>query len=231
MNLLRYWLDFLDLVFPRCCEACAKALVGSEQLICTSCRMTLPRVAANSTLGLAMQQKFAGIPEVKGVFPYLAFSKKGKVQALLHALKYRGRQEVGTFLGTLFGRELLEHSLLPVADLIVSVPLHPRRKKERGFNQSDAFAQGLSAVSGIPWSGTALVRTRYTRTQTGKSRLERYENMSGVFEVRNVEAVAGKSIIIVDDVLTTGATLEACIEPLRELSCTVYILTIAAAQN
>ncbi|WP_247237628.1 ComF family protein [Telluribacter sp. SYSU D00476] len=230
MKLSRYWSDFLDLLFPRCCEACGKALVGTEETVCTSCRITLPRLSQDSIISTSVKSKFIGNPDVQDAFAFLVFTKKGKVQELLHALKYKGNQEVGRLLGLMYGQELIEQNQLPPADLIISVPLHPRRLKERGYNQSDAFAKGLSEATGIPWSGTVLIRTRYTRTQTGKSRVERYENMSGVFRVEQKEAVEGKKVILVDDVLTTGATLDACVEAMKGLNCTVYIMTIAAAQ-
>ncbi|GAB3178646.1 ComF family protein [Telluribacter humicola] len=230
MKLTCYWSDFLDLLFPRCCEACGKALVGTEETICTSCRITLPRLSQDSIISSSVKSKFVATPEVKDALAYLVFTKKGKVQELLYALKYKGNQEVGRVLGIMYGQELMEQGQVPPADLIVSVPLHPRRLKERGYNQSDAFAQGLSEATGIPWSGAVLSRTRYTKTQTGKSRAERYENMSGVFRVNQKEVVKGKQIVLVDDVLTTGATLDACVEAMKGLNCTVYIMTIAAAQ-
>ncbi|HEV7347486.1 ComF family protein [Telluribacter sp.] len=231
INLSRYWLDFVDLLFPRCCEACHKALVGTEEIICTSCRITLPRLASDSVVDLSVKNKFMIHPEVQGAFSYLIFTKKGKVQELLYALKYKGSQDVGKLLGNMYGQELKDQNLVPTADLIISVPLHPRRQKERGYNQSDAFAEGLSEATGILWSGTVLARMRYTKTQTGKSRSERYENMSGVFRINKREAIAGKRIILVDDVLTTGATLDACVEAMKGLDCTIYIMTIAAAQT
>ncbi len=227
-----YWNDFVDLLFPRCCEACEEALVGNEYLICTQCQVTLPRVESDSGAKAAVMEKFVGYKEVKGVVSFLAFTKKGKVQNLLHALKYQNKPEVGVFLGKMMAQELAEKSGFPMADLIVSVPLHKKRRRERGYNQSDAFAEGLSEVTGIPWSGNALARVRYTKSQTGKTKVERQENVKDIFEAQEPEQIRGKRIILVDDVLTTGATLESCLNVLLAAdSDHIYIMTIAAAQQ
>ncbi|WP_373331452.1 ComF family protein [Salmonirosea aquatica] len=120
----------------------------------------------------------------------------------------------------------------PTADWLISVPLHKRRFQERGYNQSDAFAEGLSEITGVPWSGTLLVRNRYTKSQTGKTKEERRDNVKGIFEVPDANKIRGKTLILVDDVLTTGATLDACVETLIQAGCDrIYIMTIAAAQQ
>lgn len=231
INLVTYWHDFVDLLFPRCCEACEKALVGSEAILCTDCRATLPRMETDSALRASLQTKFIGYSQVKAVYVFLIFTKKGKVQQLLHALKYKGRSEVGVLLGKMMAQEM-PIGAFPDADLILSVPLHKKRLRERGYNQSDAFAEGMSELTGVPWSGSLLVRTRYTKSQTGKTKMERHDNVKGIFEVSDTRQIEGKNIILVDDVLTTGATLEACLEALLRAGCrSVYIMTIAAAQQ
>lgn len=227
-----YLNDFVDLLFPRCCEACEGALGGNEYLICTQCQVTLPRVESDSVAKAAVSAKFVGYREVKGVVSFLAFTKKGKVQNLLHALKYQNKPEVGVLLGKMMAQELAEKGLFPVADLVVSVPLHKKRRRERGYNQSDVFAEGLSEITGIPWSGSALARIRYTKSQTGKTKVERQENVKDIFEALEPQQIRGKRIILVDDVLTTGATLESCLEVLLRAGCdSVSIMTIAAAQQ
>lgn len=231
INPFTYWRDFVDLLFPRCCEACQQTLVGDEALICTECRVTLPRVASDSVLKASLQSKFIGYQEVNGVLAYLLFTKKGKVQNLLHALKYRGQQEVGVLLGKMMAQDTPSETFA-ATDLIVSVPLHSKRRRERGYNQSDAFAEGLSVISGVPWSGDLLVRTRYTKSQTGKTRIERRNNVKGIFEVSDIRQIHGKNVILVDDVLTTGATLESCLEALIAAGCrSIHIMTIAAARQ
>ena len=230
MNFISIWSDFVDLIFPRCCEACMKSLIGNEEVICTSCRIGLPRIKTDSIFSDTLNDKFAHMPAVAGTTAFLLFTKKGKVQKLLHALKYKGRPEVGLQLGYMFGQEMSDGNYVPDAELVVSVPLHKKKKKSRGFNQSDLLAEGFSNATGIPWSGTALERTVNTVSQTGKTKKERRENVKNVFFVK--ERIAAKSVIVIDDVLTTGATLEACIEALQTAGCeTFYVMTIAVAQH
>jgi len=230
MNIRILWTDFVDLIFPRCCEACDEPLVGNEEIICTSCIISLPRIDKNSIHVESLKYKFINIPEVLSTSAYLLFTKRGKVQKLLHALKYKGNQDVGVLLGFMFGQEMIADNVLPKAELIVSVPLHKKKISSRGYNQSDLLAEGFSKATNIPWSGTTLFRNKYTETQTGKSKKERQENVSGVFEVNGT--LEYKSVIIMDDVLTTGATLAACVEALRKVGCEEFhILTIAVAQH
>jgi len=230
MNLISVWFDFVDLIFPRCCAACDKGLIGNEEIICTSCRIALPRVQEDSVSAEMIGQKFINIHEVTKTHAYLLFTKKGKVQKLLHALKYKGQAELGVEMGFMFGQEMQENGSLPDADLIISVPLHKKKLKSRGYNQSDKLAEGFSRATNIPWSGNVLERIKYTETQTGKTRDERWKNVRKVFVVKG--DVKDKKIIIMDDVLTTGATVEACIEVLIEAGCTQFvILTIASAQH
>ena len=230
MALLSIWNDFVDLIFPRCCEACDKGLVGNEEIICTTCRISLPRIKTDSILSDTLKDKFAHMREVEGAASFLLFTKKGKVQKLLHALKYKGRSEVGTELGFMFGQEMVESRILPDAELIISVPLHKKRISKRGYNQSDLLAEGFSKATQIPWSGTTLARNKNTTSQTGKTKRERRENVKDVFVVS--ENIGLKRVIVIDDVLTTGATLEACVEALKAAGCeTFFILTIAAAQH
>lgn len=230
MNLISVWFDFVDLIFPRCCAACDKGLIGNEEIICTSCRIALPRVQQDSVSAEMIGQKFINVHEVTETHAYLLFTKKGKVQKLLHALKYKGQAELGVEMGFMFGQEMRENGSLPDADLIISVPLHKRKLKSRGYNQSDKLAEGFSRATNIPWSGNVLERVKYTETQTGKTRDERWKNVRKVFVVKG--DVKDKKIIIMDDVLTTGATVEACIEVLIEAGCTQFvILTIASAQH
>jgi ComF family protein len=230
MSLRTIWNDFIDLAFPRCCEACDNGLVGNEEVICTSCRISLPRITSNGIYHDIMRFKFVNTPEIASTNSFLLFTKRGKVQKLLHALKYKGCEEVGISLGFMFGQEMAAADNLPDADLIISVPLHKNKRKLRGYNQSDLLAAGFSKATGIPWTGTALERIRHTATQTGKSKTERRENVKGVFAVK--EDISARNIIIMDDVLTTGATLEECAEALKVAGChKFYIMTIALAQH
>lgn len=230
MSWISVWLDFVDLIFPRCCEACDQTLLGNEETICTACRIALPRAEGDNAFADVIRRKFINVHEVLGTHAFLLFTKRGKVQKLLHGLKYRRKAEIGVLLGFMYGQEMVTSGDLPKADLIISVPLHKKKVKARGFNQSDKLAEGFSKATCIPWSGEVLERIRFTETQTGKNRNERWENVKGVFVAKG--DWQNKKIIIMDDVLTTGATIESCIEALKQAGCRqFYVLTIASAQH
>ena len=230
MNLKQLIRDFADLLFPRCCESCDRVLQGNEVTICTLCRISLPRVTTDGLNSGSLTFKFVNLPEVHSTHSFLLFTKRGKVQKLLHALKYKGNKDVGILLGQMFGQELKTMGHLPEAEIILSIPLHPKKRKQRGYNQSDLLAEGFSRATGIPWSGAMLERIKYTATQTGKTKMERRENVQGVFAVK--QGFAPGSIILIDDVLTTGATLEECARTLLAAGCKrFHILTIALAQH
>ncbi|MFN4147476.1 MAG: ComF family protein [Runella sp.] len=230
MNFWRFWQDTLDLLYPNACCACQELLVGNEDVICTRCRLSLPRTQSHLNPIPMLQNKFLGKAPIEKVYAFLSFSKKGKVQQLLHHLKYRNRPEVGEVLGNIYGQELkATHSLLDL-DLLIPVPLHARKKKQRGYNQSEVLAKGLSQSTGIAFSSEILIRAKDTDTQTRKTRIERFENVSGIFEVVNPSLIKGKKIGLVDDVLTTGSTLESAAGVLLQHGAAeIIIITLAAA--
>ncbi|SMB82822.1 phosphoribosyltransferase [Hymenobacter roseosalivarius DSM 11622] len=226
--------DFVSLIFPRVCLACEEPLACGEDHICTGCRAQFPYTDYHKLPSSEnpLARKFWGKLPVRYSLSYLRFLRRGRVQHLLHQLKYQGQQDVGRVLGRWYGAELADYSLGTEFDLIVPVPLHPRKLAKRGFNQSDTFAEGLSVSLQVPWSATALRRTEHTDSQTQKNRAERWQNVAEVFEVAQAAEVLNKRVLIVDDVLTTGATLEACAAALLAAGCSeVSIATIACAEN
>lgn len=224
------WRDVLDIFYRNLCSSCTVQLVGNEEVICTKCRTNLPRTQSHQHLIPALEEKFAGKVLVKNVYAFLKFEKGGGVQRMLHQLKYENRPEVGTLLGQLYGYELLQEGLNHSFDWVIPIPLHPRKLAQRGYNQSDQFAAGLSESLGVPWSDEILKREKFTATQTHKTRIERFENVSGIFEVVQPEIIAGQRIALVDDIVTTGSTLEsAIIELLQNGAKEVSVVTIAAA--
>lgn len=225
-----YLAAFLDLLFPRYCLACHGGLVTGEETVCTACRHELPRTESHLRHNERLHLKMAGRAPVASLNAYLIFTKGGKVQHLLHALKYKGHQEVGELLGRWYGAELAEVGFSEQLDLILPVPLHKKKQRARGYNQSDCFAKGLSESLGVTWSAEVLKKGKPTESQTRKTRLERLQNVQDVFFVEKLEAVQGKRIALVDDVITTGATLEACVAVLLEAGCAeVRLITIATA--
>lgn len=220
--------SFIDLIFPRNCSACLAPLQLNEELICTHCRFDLPRTNLHLEKENPLAQKFFGETQLKHTLSYLKFVKGGKVQRLMHELKYKGNQEVGEMLGRWYGAELRESGLGDAFDLIIPVPLHQKRLLIRGYNQSDCFAKGLSESLNIEWRNDVLIRVKETSSQVNKSRLERYENMDKVFMVKNSVILENRSIVVVDDTLTTGATLESCVLSLQEFDIKdISILTLA----
>lgn len=225
--------DLLSLLFPEVCHACDESLARGEKFICTTCNVKLPYTDLHlhgATELNVLQQRFWGKVPVRFAFSYLYFKPKGRVQRLLHKLKYKGAHELGEHLGKRYGTILSDHHYADQFDLILPVPLHRLKLRRRGYNQSDGFASGLSEAMRVEWSNSLLVRNSDTDSQTKKSRLGRWQNVEKVFEVKSPDKVKGKRVLLVDDVLTTGATLEACAIILLESGCSeVSVATIAAA--
>lgn len=230
MLLLRYWNDLLDLFYPNPCVGCGEALVGNETALCTRCRVALPRTQSHQIWIKPLTDKFVGKVPIKSVYAFLRFERGGRVQRLLHSLKYQNRPDVGKVLGQLYGQELAEGGLSKQFDLILPVPLHTRKLAQRGNNQSDMLAEGIASSMGVAWSGELLKRAKFTETQTKKSRIERFENVTGIFEVVESEQLINRRILLVDDVMTTGSTLESAAQVLLQNGAKeVSIATLAAA--
>lgn len=209
--------DFISLIYPRICMACGKTLMRQEQCICTFCMYHLPRTDFHKEKENPVTKLFWGKINIDTASSYLYFYKKGKVQQLMHNLKYRGHKEIGVFVGNLFGKELLQSQIFKTADCVIPVPLHPKKERKRGYNQSEMFAIGLSESMKIPVDTKTLIKTTATETQTKKSRFSRWENVKEVFSLQNAEHLKNKHILLVDDVITTGATIESCVAKLQQV--------------
>lgn len=212
------WIDdLLGLLYPRLCPACEENALPRESLICLQCHYALPYTDHHLNLDNAFTERFWGRVPLQGGAALLQFVKGGRVQALIHQLKYGGNQEIGIRIGIIFGERLRESPFFSSLDLIIPVPLHPRRQRQRGYNQSACIAAGMAQGMGVAYAEQYLKRIAYTNTQTKKSRLSRFDNVSTAFQVRKAAALEGRHILLVDDVLTTGATLEAAALPLLEV--------------
>jgi ComF family protein len=226
--------DILSLVFPDFCYACNQALIRGEKHVCTECRVKLPYTNFHlSPLGEQnmVSRRFWGKVPVKYVLPYLYFKRAGRVQRLLHELKYKGAEDLGEALGTWYGRDLKMSGYGACFDVIVPVPLHKRKQRQRGYNQAESFAKGLAAELEMDCSNQILVREKDSETQTRQSREERWQNVEGIFRVIKPEALQGKRVLLADDIITTGATLEACAASLLGAGCLeISVVSIAAAE-
>lgn len=220
--------DFFNLIFPKLCCACNSALLKNERIICTSCTVSLPKTNFHTDKENPVNEIFWGRVAIEMATSFYLFSKKSKVQRLLHSLKYKGVKDVGTVVGQLFGFELNESKYYKKIDFIVPVPLHKNKLKKRGYNQSEWIANGLSKSMGVPVNIDSLYRKEDSQTQTKKSRYKRWENVGEIFDLSN-EDLQGKRILLVDDVVTTGATIEACAQVLIAQNCSVLVATIAYA--
>src|SRR5688572_332164 len=221
--------DFVSLVYPNYCLACEDALVKGERLICTGCILQMPQTNYHLDDLNPLKGRLSARIEIRHAMALFKFSKSGRVQSVLHALKYRNQPDLGILLGVLYGDRLAPR-FTNAFDLIIPVPLHPSRMRKRGYNQSAKFAEGLSQKLQIPFSDDLIIRDVKTETQTRKTKLHRWQNVKEVFRVKDVSAVAQKNILMVDDVVTTGATLEACGNYLLEADCaTLSFACIAEA--
>ena len=228
---LREWgQGFIHLFYPDLCEGCSKPLVQGEDVLCLPCALELPETGYHDFPENETVMRFAGRFPFRHATTYAYFTVDGLLQHLLHRLKYQGRKEVGVFLGRMFAQSLAGCQWIPTVDAIVPVPLHRRRLQERGYNQSALIAQAMGKQLGIPVVEDGLLRTRKTESQTRKTRTERLKNMENAFSL-NPAALAGyPHVLLLDDVLTTGATLEACALALLEHPGTeVSIATIGLA--
>jgi ComF family protein len=222
--------SFIDLIFPRICAGCQQPLLLNEEHICTNCRFELPKTNSHIEADRKLANKFAGKVNIEHSLAYLKFVKGGKVQKIMHEIKYGGNQELGEMLGTMYGAELREKGYSEHFDLVLPVPLHKNRLIIREYNQSDCLSKGLAESLKIEWRNDVLKRGIETESQVSKSRLERYKNMQDVFFVENFEGLQSRKIVIVDDTLTTGATLESCVLALNDVGIkNVSILAFATA--
>jgi ComF family protein len=226
-----YLADFISLLFPELCQACRESLVIGEELICTDCLYNLPCTNFHLKPDNVVAQQFWGKINLEAAYSLCYFTKGGKMQHLLHQFKYKGVQKIGNLLGNIAGDQLASNPVFDTADLIIPVPLHKSRLMKRGYNQSTCFAEGLSDKIKAPVVENNLVRIMATETQTHRSRFSRFENMKEVFVLKNPEALINKHVLLVDDVVTTGSTLEACGAVLLKVEgLKLSIATIAYAE-
>lgn len=201
---------FTQLFFPHVCAACGTDSIDTQQLLCFSCATNLPLTNFNHHVDNPVEKVFWGRLPLFGAASYLYFSKQSSVQKLMHQFKYKGHKEIGIYFGRKLGESIIESRRFMELEGLVPLPLHPRKERTRGYNQATILCEGMAEILKVPVLATAIERSSRTDTQTRKSRLQRWQNMEGRFQVRDLGALQDKMVLLVDDIITTGATLEAC---------------------
>ena len=215
MNIFK---DIRDFFFPRTCVCCGKIMSSQEEGICFDCLSGLPCTGILNTPENEMERRFWGIFPIERATSMYYYSKGGNVASVLHGMKYYGRKRLCRTMGRIMATELQDSGFFDGIDYIVPVPLHKKRLRHRGYNQSEQLSIGLSSVTGIPVFSRGMIRTHNNTTQTHKSSFERWQNTGGLFALSDDSAaLESKHILIVDDVLTTGATISSCIDVLKEI--------------
>lgn len=233
MKPISFWRRLADLVAPRFCVACDRRLQAGEETLCTHCHLHLPRTGfQHDAHGNEMAKLFWGQVRIDRAAALFYYEPHAKAANIIYALKYRDRPEVGVQLGRQAARELLPSGFFDGIDGIVPVPLTARRQRERGYNQSREIARGISQATGLPVYDRALSRLTFRDSQTAKRRWERHENVEHAFGLRNAAAARGRHLLIVDDVVTTGATVTACARELHKAGgVTLSVLALGFSKS
>lgn len=230
MTITRYLTDLSRLFYPHNCAGCGYELYDNRHLLCLKCLSALPVTGFENAPSNYTARLFAGRLPLEKAASWLFFGKQGITQALIHQLKYRGNTDIGEYLGRQMGNALSKSVWFRDIDVLVPLPLNQKKLNIRGYNQSTVLCRGLQAATGIPLEEVAVMRTRFTQTQTRKSRLQRWTNVEHVFDLREAAHLEGKHALLVDDVITTGATMDACGQVLLKVpGLRLSVLSLAVA--
>ena len=224
--------NLLKLLFPTLCYGCNSLLLNNEKMLCATCIHNLPYTNHHLLEMNHVKGKFYGIIDIQFASSMLYFQNNGIVQRLIHQLKYKGKQEIGTYLAENYALDLKDIDNKYKFDLIIPVPLHPKKIKKRGYNQVETFCLTLSKALQISYNSEILFRKNNSKTQTRKNKNERFENTESFFDVIFDETFHGKHFLLVDDVITTGATIESCVKALLKIpNAKVSVITLAYTQS
>jgi ComF family protein len=222
--------DVIQLLFPKTCVACHVNLVKNEQHLCVACLLDLPQTRFHEMHDNALAKTFWGRLPVEQAFAFVYFKKGNAVQHILHEIKYKNNKELAVFVGQYYGSIL--HAAGIKLDGVVAIPLHSNKLRSRGYNQSELIAEGLAQSLQVPNLSSYVTRVKATETQTKKTRFARWQNVEEVFSLKREHAFVGKHLLLVDDVITTGATIEACGNQLLQASgVKLSVASIAFASN
>jgi ComF family protein len=225
-----FWDDCISLLFPRLCYACGNHLLRNEKLICTECYVVIPRTNYHTDKNNPVAMLFWGRCLIEKAAAFSYYNKGSRIRRLIHNLKYNGIKDLGYELGRLYGLSLHSSGFTDDIDMIIPVPLHPAKQRIRGFNQSELICRGLSETVSLPVDISSLERIVVSATQTKRSRYDRWTNVEGIFRVTDPLKISGKHILLVDDVITTGSTIESCTtELLKTEGVRVSVVALAFA--
>lgn len=220
----------VNLFYPRLCVLCNSSLLIAEKHICTACQLDLPLTNFHLEKENPLEKIFWGRMQLNRAFAFVYFKKGGSVQRMLHQLKYKGNTELAEYLGMLYGVNLIETIHNERIEAVMAIPLHKSKLRKRGYNQSELFANGLAEALQIENLSSCIIRNKATETQTKKARFDRWQNVESIFSVTQPELLKNKHVLLVDDVITTGSTIEACSNELLQIQdCKVSVASIAAA--
>lgn len=223
--------DLLRIVFPDVCEVCGSSLVRGEEVICLKCDMNMPRTRVHNDSFNIIHERLAGKTPIERAAGYFYYYRESDYAAIIHNAKYNGRPIIARKLAMRFARELMADNFFDGIDVVLYVPMFFLKKIKRGYNQSEYIAQGISQATNIP-IGHNLISKRSHSSQTKKNSYSRWLNAQGVYDVINPEELENKHVLIVDDVVTTGATLLACCDVVHNAvpSATISVLSLAVTR-
>jgi ComF family protein len=229
-TIFKLWHSALHLFYPHTCTGCGSDLLPGHELLCAHCIVQLPHTGYAAMPDNAVEKMFTGRLPIQAASAQLYFTKDGLVQHLVHQLKYKGNVDMGLYLGRIMGQALLETDRFSGIDYLVPLPMYAAKERQRGYNQATILCRGMAEVMHLPINTQHVIRQRSTQTQTRKQRTGRWQNVEGSFAVTDPAALAGKHILLVDDVVTTGATLDACGHTILQVSgTTLSIASLACA--
>ncbi len=223
--------DLAYLLYPKYCPACDSPLYKNERILCTSCRHELPLGNFHNVNAKKIEKVFYGRIKIENATSLFVFQKDGLVQNLIHNLKYRGREEIGEELGKWLGQDLSEISDYQLIDIIIPVPLHKKRLKERGYNQVEKFGIEIAKKLQAKYIDSVLKKNSFNNKQSMRGKDTRWKNTSETFGIQNQSLLVNKHILLIDDIVTTGATLEACARVLKSIpGIKISIATMAITE-
>ncbi len=233
INTLKSWSNnLLHFLYPHLCAGCGNDLTDEHQSICFQCYTALPETGFANNTGNPIEKIFYGRLDVEEAMSSYYFTKTSALQNMIHALKYRNNQAAGIQLGKWMGIQLIKSNRFKEIDYLIPMPMYPGKEKKRGYNQATVLCRGISEATGIPVHENIVARNRYTDTQTRKGRNERWINVDGSFAINLNSGALDRHFLLVDDVITTGATLEACGAAIKEIPTSrLSIATLAWASD